>query len=89
MKDKFKIKELGQEQVAGKMCTKYSMETTGFGQQAMPVTVWVWKGIILKRVSSFNDNTFTTVAVEINENAPINADVFTIPSNVTIQERQR
>jgi len=80
----YKIVEMGQEEVAGKPCKKYSMEISQMGQTAN-VTAWVWKGIALKTVSSLSGTTFTEETKEVKENATIDPEEFTIPEDVTIQ----
>ena len=86
VKDKNKIKELGEETIAGKPCKKYSVEVTRMDRTST-MTVWIWKGITLKSESSFNDRTMTEVATEIKENATVDSKLFAVPSDVTIQER--
>ena len=92
VKDRNKIKELGDETVAGKPCKKYSLEVAnrmGGGDQTSTMTVWIWKGITLKSTSSFGERTMTSTATEIQENATVAADLFTVPSGITVEERQR
>ena len=84
VKSKYSIKELGQEEVAGKLCKKYSMEITQMGQQVQ-TTAWVWKGIVLKSTASAAGMTMTEEATDIQENVAVDAENFTIPDDVTIQ----
>ena len=86
-KDANKVKELGEEDVAGKKCKKYSYETSQRGQ-ANTVTAWVWKGIMLKQVASANGMDMTIEVTDIQENATIPADKITIPAGITVQEMQ-
>jgi hypothetical protein len=88
VKDQYKIKELGDETVAGKPCKKYSYEVT-FRDNTSTITVWVWKGITLKTASSFGEWSSTETATEIQENATVDAALFAIPSDYTLQERSR
>ena len=83
--DKHKIKELGTEDIAGKPCKKYSMEASQMGQ-SVSATVWIWKGITLKTTSSFNDMTITETATDIKENATVDAEMFKVPKDITIQD---
>jgi hypothetical protein len=83
--EKYKIREVGEEEIAGKKCRKYSLEITLMGQ-AMQVTTWVWKGLVLKSESAGNGMVFAVeTATEIQENATVPADKFVIPENVIIQ----
>ena len=84
VREKYKIKELGQEEVAGKQCDKYSLEVSQMGQQ-VSTTAWVWKGIVLKSVTSASGMTMTEEATGIKENIEVDTENFTIPKDVTIQ----
>ena len=84
VKEKYKMKELGQEDIAGKPCKKYSLEVSQAGQQ-VSVTTWVWKGIVLKSVTSVSGMTMTEEATDVQENVKIDAENLTIPKDVTIQ----
>jgi len=86
-KDTYKIKELGDETIAGKSCKKYSYEVT-FRDNTSTITVWIWKGITLKSSSSFGDRTFTETATEVQENASVDATLFAVPSDFQLQERR-
>ena len=84
VREKYKIKELGQEEIIGKQCNKYSLEITQMGQQVLS-TVWVWKGIVLKSVTSASGMSMTEEATDIQENVAIDEEYFVLPENVTIQ----
>ena len=84
VKDKYNIKELGQEDVAGKLCDKYSLEVTQMGQR-VSTTIWVWKGISLKSVLSASGVSMTEMATDIQENVAVDAGHFTIPDGVVFQ----
>lgn len=88
VREKNKIKELGEEEILGKKCKKYAMQSTTLG---MPVTatVWVWKGLTLKSTSTFNEMTMTETATEIEENADVATSNFTVPEGVVIQEQKQ
>ena len=87
VKDKNKIKELGDETIAGKPCKKYSYEITMMDRTST-VTVWIWKGIALKTVSSFGEWDSTETATEIQENATVDASLFVVPSDYSLREMQ-
>jgi hypothetical protein len=81
---KYEIKEEGQEEIAGKMCKKYSMVMAQMGVKAVS-TVWVWKGISLKSITTASGVTVTELANDVQENAIIVPTIFVIPEGVTIQ----
>jgi hypothetical protein len=86
VREKYKIREDGEEEIAGKKCRKYSLEIMQMGQ-TMQVTAWVWKGLVLKSESAGNGMVFAIeTATEVQENVTAPADKFVIPENVIIQE---
>lgn len=87
VKDTNKIKELGDETIAGKPCKKYSYEITR-GEFTSTITVWIWKGITLKTATSFGEWSSTETATQIQENVAVDAALFTVPSDYTLRERQ-
>ncbi len=80
-----KIKELGEETVAGKTCKKYTMRVGMMGQFT-DQTVWVYKGIVLKSVSQTQMGDMEQVATKVEEDVKIEASMFTIPQGVEIEE---
>ena len=84
VREKYKIKEHGKEEVAGKLCNKYSLVISQMGQQALN-TAWVWKGIILKSVISVSGMSMTEEVIDIQENVKIDSENFTIPNDIIIQ----
>jgi len=85
IREKYKIKELEQEEVAGEMCKKYTVEVTQMGQ-TVNITTWIWKGIALKSITQSGGMTVMTEAsTKIQENEAIDAEVFSIPDGITIQ----
>jgi len=78
------MKEEGKEEVAGKMCDKYTMvmdvNITG---KKTATTIWIWKGIVLKMV--IPSVGLTEFATEIQENVAIKPEIFLVPDDVTIQ----
>lgn len=84
--EKYKIKEQGEEEIAGKPCKKYSLEVSQMGQTAQ-VDTWVWKGLVLKSQTSGNGMVvMVETAKEIQENAVVPAEKFMIPEGITIPE---
>ena len=85
VKDKYKVKELGEETIAGKPCKKYSMEMSQMGQD-VSITTWIWKGIALKTISEAGGMTIIDLATDIKENVAVDAENFSIPSDFSIQD---
>lgn len=86
-KEKYDIKEAGEEEIVGKPCHKYTMKITQ-GDTKFQVTIWIWEGITLKSVASPESGQFTITdeAKEIQENVTIPAEKFMIPEGVTITD---
>ena len=84
VKSKYNFKELEKEEVAGKLCNKYSLEVSQMGQQVL-TTVCVWKGIVLKSVISAAGISMTELATDIQENVMVDAENFSIPDGVVFQ----
>ena len=76
--EKYKIKEIGKDVVAGKDCIKYSMEVSQMGQTAK-LTVSVWNGYAMKTVSSTMGMVLMVVVTEFNE-GEVDPSLFVIPS---------
>jgi hypothetical protein len=77
---RYKLKDLGTETILGKKCRKYSMETGN-----TPATVWIWGNIMVKTYTRMGNSDMIIEATKIEE-APVDAVVFEIPSNVTFTE---
>ena len=81
---KYNIKELGQEEIAGRLCDRYSME---YMQKDLRIltNIWIWKGIVLK--SEYTDGAIyiTELATDVKENINVSDEHFIIPDNITIQ----
>lgn len=82
---KNKIKEAGQEEIAGKPCTKYTYKVLMMGQ-AVTVNVWVYKGITLKTSTKTDFGEIAMTATSIEEDVQIDPSMFTIPEGIEIQE---
>lgn len=78
MKAQFKIEEAGTEMIGDKECKKYTEEISQMGQTAN-VTVWVWKGYVLKTVTSIGGMQIVAEATEFEEDAFILPQTFEIP----------
>jgi hypothetical protein len=77
---RFKLKDLGTEEMAGKKCKKFSMETGG-----SPVYAWIWNGISIKTITNMMGKEFVIEAIKIEE-GPVPAAIFEIPADVTFTE---
>lgn len=84
---KNKIKELGEEEVAGKLCKKYSYRTAGMNG---PVTqfVWIYKGITLKSAMDMGFGEMGQTAISLEEDIEVDPALFTIPEGVKIEKMQ-
>ena len=82
---KNKIKEEGQEEVAGKMCTKYSYRMLMMGQ-GVTVHAWVYKGITLKTAIKTDFGEMVTKATEVEEDIQVDPALFVLPEGVEVQE---
>lgn len=75
---KYKIKEVGNDVVAGKECVKYTLELSQMGQTAK-LTVSVWNGIPMKTVTSAGGMDVTATVTELTEEE-VDASAFEVPS---------
>ncbi len=82
---KNKIKEVGEEAIAGKTCKKYTYKVLMMGQP-ITTTVWVYKGITLKSSTNTDFGEMVQQATKIEENIDIDPAMFTIPEGVTVQD---
>jgi hypothetical protein len=78
---RYKLKDLGTETILGKKCRKYSLETGN-----TPATVWIWGNIMVKTFTKMGNSDMIIEATKIEE-APVDAAVFEIPSNITFTEQ--
>lgn len=82
---KNKIKEVGEETIAGKTCKKYTYKVLMM-DQPITTTVWVYKGITLKSSTNTDFGEMVQQATKIEENIDIDPAMFTIPEGVTVQD---
>jgi hypothetical protein len=75
--EKFKIKTLGMEEVAGKDCIKFSAEVSERGQTAK-ITASVWNGIPMKTVTSVMGMDVVATVTSIEE-GPVEASLLEVP----------
>jgi hypothetical protein len=85
---KFDIKANGTVNFLGKKCTVYTARFDNDGQKVETVT-WVYKGIVMKSVSTIEDDkSVVLVATSIEENPEVSKDTFAIPSDFDIKFMQ-
>jgi len=77
---RYKVKELGNENLAGKSCKKYSAEFGG-----SPIVTWVWHNIMVKTITSFGDKEMVIEATKIDE-GPVDQALFEIPEGINFVE---
>lgn len=82
---KNKIKEAGEEVVAGKTCKKYEYKVMMMGQP-ISATAWVYKGITLKTSTKTDFGDMGQTATKIEEDIKVDPALFTIPEGVKIQD---
>lgn len=82
---KNKIKEDGEEVVAGKTCKKYEYKVMMMGQP-ISATAWVYKGITLKTSTKTDFGDMGQTATKIEEDIKVDPAMFTIPEGVKIQD---
>ena len=86
--DKFKIKEVGEFEIAGKTCKRYNYTVTQ-EDQTYDIATWIWEGISLKQEAGMNGTIFMIdEAKKIEENVTIPADKFVVPDDVEIYEQK-
>ncbi len=79
--EKYQLVDTGEdEEVLGRMCRKYTYVTV-IGRKNKPVynTAWVYKGITLKSIMVNGRKETHFEVTELQENAKVPADIFTIP----------
>ncbi len=84
---KNKVKEVGQEEVAGKLCTVYSYRVMMMGQ-VMNAKAWVYKGITLRTSMMTDFGDMGSKAVKLEEDVEIDPAMFTVPEGVEITEME-
>ncbi len=76
-KEQYGVKKIGDESVLKHYCTVVSFE------KPMPTTVWLYKGIPLKSVSSNRGDDLVIEAVQFDEN-PVDSTKFALPQGIRI-----
>ena len=64
----------------GKTCQVWTFENKALKQ------MWVWQGIVLKRIGQLGENNIITTATEINLHPTIDPAIFDIPETYQLKE---
>jgi len=77
--ERYKMKRLGFENIAGKKCVKVSIENP------VVATTWTWEGVPMKTITKFGGKDVTMEAVEIKD-GEVSASKFEVPQDITFKE---
>jgi len=83
---KNKIKELGEEEVAGVKCKKYSVTQSNQGYST-EMTVWIYKNLTMKS-ETISDWGTMGQTVEKLEETDVDQSLFELPKDYKVEERQ-
>ena len=83
---KNKIKELGEEEVAGVMCKKYSVTTSNQGYSTEQ-TLWIYKNLTMKSETVSDWGTMGQT-VEKLEETDVDQSLFELPKDYKVEEMQ-
>ncbi len=78
--ERYKVKDLGTEIIAGKDCKKFSAE---FGSS--PIVSWTWNNILIKSVTKMGGADFVIEATKIQDGS-VDSKIFELPAGVTFKE---
>jgi hypothetical protein len=77
--EKYKMKNLGFETIAGKKCAKVSIE------KPVGAITWTWEGVPMKTITKFGGKDVTMEATEIKD-GEVPSSKFDLPKDVTFKE---
>ena len=83
---KNKIKELGEEEVAGVMCKKYSVTQSNQGYST-EMTLWIYKNLTMKS-ETISDWGTMGQTVEKLEETDVDPTLFELPADYKVEEMQ-
>ena len=83
---KNKIKELGEEEVAGVMCKKYSVTQSNQGYST-EMTLWIYKNLTMKS-ETISDWGTMGQTVEKLEETDVDKSLFELPADYKVEEMQ-
>lgn len=78
--ERYKVKDLGTETIAGKECKKFSAE---FGSS--PIVSWTWNNILIKSVTKMGQGEFVIEATKVQDGS-VDSKLFELPAGVTFKE---
>lgn len=78
--ERYKVKDLGTENIAGKECKKFSAE---FGSS--PIVSWTWNNILIKSVTKMGQGEFVIEATKVQDGG-VDSKMFELPAGVTFKE---
>jgi hypothetical protein len=78
--ERYKVKDLGTETIAGKDCKKFSAEFGG-----SPIISWTWNNILIKSVTKMGGADFVIEATKIQDGS-VDPKIFELPAGVTFKE---
>ena len=78
--ERYKLKDLGTEIVAGKDCKKFSAEFGG-----APMISWTWNNILIKSATKMGGADFVIEATKIQDGS-VDSKIFELPAGVTFKE---
>lgn len=78
--ERYKVKDLGTENIAGKECKKFSAE---FGSS--PIVSWTWNNILIKSVTKMGQGEFVIEATKVQDGS-VDSKLFELPAGVTFKE---
>jgi hypothetical protein len=80
--DDMKIRKVGEENLLGRQCIKYSIDNATLQMKGF---YWVWKGIPLKTDVDMGGMKMVLEAVKVEENVAVPDNQFEIPEDIRIQ----
>ena len=83
---KNKIKELGEEEVAGVMCKKYSVTQSNQGYST-ETTLWIYKNLTMKSESVTDFGTMGQTVEKLEETS-VDQSLFELPKDYKVEEMQ-
>ncbi len=75
------MKELGNEDIAGKSC-----KIIQFNDKGTDGKIWIWNNIVLKYEIKTNGQTISVIAVKVQDSPSFADDFFEIPSDIEFKE---
>ncbi len=83
IKEKYKIVELGKEEILKKPCKIIEM-----GEDSSRVKLWVWKNIILKTEMSQMGIKVVMIATKLDTNPDFPPNIFVLPADFEMKQNE-